>query len=97
MAATESRSCRICSNAVTPTHSIMLFSSVSLASGLADRLSKVVDVLVAADDGQSRFICRSCKNKFTSAESFRTTAKETYQKNNGSLELILSALVEREQ
>ena len=24
------------------------------------------------------------------AESFRTTAKETYQKNNGSLEFILS-------
>ena len=90
MATTESRSCRICSNAVTRTHSIALFSRESLASGLADRLSRVVDVPVAADDGQSRFICRTCKKKFLSAESFRTTAKETYQKNNGSLELFLS-------
>eukprot|EP00731_Ephydatia_muelleri_P018835 Em0011g875a len=55
-------------------------------SRLADRLS----VPVAADDSQSRFICRSCKNKFMAAESFRTTAKETYQNNNGSLEFILS-------
>eukprot|EP00731_Ephydatia_muelleri_P029160 Em0020g804a len=68
----------------------MLFSSVSLASGLADRLSRVVDAPVAADDGQSRFICRSCKIKFMAAESFRTIAKETYQKNNGSLKFNLS-------
>ena len=32
------------------------------------------------------------KNKFLSAETFRTTAKETHQKNNGSLELFLSGI-----
>ena len=90
MTATDSRTCRICSNTLTRKHSIALFSRHSLASGFADRLSRVADVSVAADDGQSRFICRSCKQKFLSAESFRTTAKENYQKNNGPLELLLS-------
>ena len=77
MATTESRSCRICGSIVSPTHCIALFSSrwESLASGFADRLSKVADVPVAPDDGLSKFICRICNRKLLSAESFITTAK----------------------
>ena len=34
-----------------PSHCVVLFSTKSFASGLADRLSKGFDVLVAPDDG----------------------------------------------
>ena len=57
------------------------FSRESLASDLANRLSKVADVPVASEDGLSRFICIPCKNKLMSGEYFRTTAKATYEKN----------------
>ena len=64
------------------THYVTLFSRESLASDLANRLSKVADVPVASD-GLSRFICIPCKNKLMSGEYFRTTAKAkaTYEKN----------------
>ena len=42
---------------------VTLFSKESLASDIANRLSKVADVPVASDDGLSRFICKPCKNK----------------------------------
>ena len=42
----ESRSCRICGSVVPPTHWVALFSTKSLNSGLAERLSKVADVPV---------------------------------------------------
>ncbi|KAL5470966.1 hypothetical protein EMCRGX_G029030 [Ephydatia muelleri] len=57
----------------------------SLASDLANRLSKVADVPVAPDDGLSRFMCRSCKNKLVSVEYYRTTAKASYEKNKDTL------------
>ena len=47
----KSRSCRICGSVVPPTLCVALFSMKSLTAGLADRLSKVVDVPVAPDDG----------------------------------------------
>ena len=97
MAATESRSCRICSNAVTRTHSITLFSRVSLTLGLADRLSRVVDVPVAADDGQSRFICRSCKHKFLSAEPSEPQPRKLIRRIMALSSSFSLVLVEREQ
>ena len=51
----ESRSCRICGSVVPPTHWAALFSTKSLNSGLAERLSKVADVPVAPDDGLTKF------------------------------------------
>ncbi|KAL5500465.1 hypothetical protein EMCRGX_G012030 [Ephydatia muelleri] len=83
--ATTSKSCRICGNALSPTHFIALFSGESLASDLANRLSKVADVPMAPDDGLSRFICRSCKHKLVSGECFRTTARASYEKNKDTL------------
>ncbi|KAL5517217.1 hypothetical protein EMCRGX_G002720 [Ephydatia muelleri] len=62
-----------------------LKSKESLASDLANRLSKVADVPVAPDDGLSRFICRSCKHKLVSGECFRTTARASYEKNKDTL------------
>ena len=76
-----SKSCRICDSVLFRTHSVALFSRESLASDLANRLSKVADVPVASEDGLSRFICIPCKNKLMSGEYFRTTAKATYEKN----------------
>ena len=43
------------------------FSRESLASDLANRLSKVADVPMASEDGLSRFICIPCKNKLASS------------------------------
>ena len=60
---------------------VHIFSRESLASDLANRLSKVADVPVASEDGLSRFICIPCKNKLMPGEYFRTTAKATYEKN----------------
>ena len=73
-----SKSCRICDSVLSCTHYVALFSRESLASDLANRLSKVADVPVASEDGLSRFICIPCKNKLM---YFRTTTKATYEKN----------------
>ena len=59
---TMSKSCRICDSVLSRTHYVALVSRESLASDLANRLSKVADVPVASD-GLSRFICIPCKNK----------------------------------
>ena len=80
----ESRSSRICGSVVPTTHCVALFSTKSLTSGLADRLSKVADVPVAPDDGLTKFICGICNRKFLLAESFITTAKASYEKSNAS-------------
>ena len=85
-----SKSCRICDSVLSRTHYVALFSRESLASDLANRLSKVADVPVASEDGLSRFICIPCKNKLICQESiFRTTAKATYEKNKDPLSLPL--------
>ena len=76
-----SKSCRICDSVLSRTHYVTLFSRESLASDLANRLSKVADVPVVSEDGLSRFICIPCKNKLMSGQYFRTTAKATYEKN----------------
>ena len=78
---TMSKSCGICDSVLSRTHYVALFSRESLASDLANRLSKVADVPAASEDGLSRFICIPCKNKLMSGEYFRTTAKATYEKN----------------
>ena len=80
----ESKSCRICGSVVPPTHCVALFSTKSLNSGLAERLSKVADVPVAPDDGLTKFICGICNRKLLSAESFIRTAKASYEKNKAS-------------
>ena len=85
MATEETVLCRICSNFVDCKHSISLFSRECLASGLAERLSKVTDVPVTPNDGLSQHICRPCNRKFISAESFRILAKASYEKNRTSL------------
>ena len=77
----ESKSCRICGSVVPPTHCVALFSTKSLNSGLAERLSKVADVPVAPDDGLTKFICGICNRKLLSAESFIRTVKASYEKN----------------
>ena len=79
---TMSKSCRICDSVLSRTHCVALFSRESLASDLANRLSKVADVPVASEE--SRFICIPCKNKLMSGEYFRTTAKATYEKNKST-------------
>ena len=48
---TMSKSCRICDSVLSRTHYVALFSRESLASDLANRLSKVADVPVASEDG----------------------------------------------
>ena len=78
-------------------HATPLFSRVSLTLGLADRLSRVVDVPVAADDGQSRFICRSCKHKFLSAEPSEPQPRKLIRRIMALSSSFSLVLVEREQ
>ena len=61
-----SKSCRICDSVLSRAHYVSRFSRESLASDLANRLSKVARVPVASEDGLSRFICIPCKNKLAS-------------------------------
>ena len=82
MATAESLSCRICCSFVSSTHCIALFSRECKRSGLAERLSRVID---APNDGVSQYICRPCNRKFLSAESFRVLAKTSYDKSRGAL------------
>ena len=76
-----SKSCRFCDSVLSRTHYVAHYSRESLASDLANRLSKVADVPVASEDVLSIFICIPCKKKLMSGEYFRTTAKATYEKN----------------
>lgn len=51
-----------------------------MRSGLAERLSIVMDVPVSQNDGLSQYICRPCNRKFLAAESLRVLAKASYDK-----------------
>ncbi len=82
MATAESLSCRICSNFVSSSHCIAVFSRTSC---IAERLSRVTDVPVTLNDGLSKHICRPCNRKFLSAESFRVLAKTSYEKRGTPL------------
>ena len=44
------------------------------------RLSRIIDLPVTADDGLSQHICRPCNRKFIAAESFRSSAKTSYER-----------------
>ena len=80
MATAETLSCRVCSSFMSSTHCIAVFFRDSMRSGLAERLSVVLDVPVTPNDGLSKYICRPCNRKFLAAESLRVLAKATYNK-----------------
>ena len=80
MATAETLSCRVCCSFMSSTHCIAVFSRESMRSGLAERLSVVLDVPVVPNDGLSKYICRPCNRKFLAAESLRVLAKASYDK-----------------
>ena len=74
--------CRICSRSVISKHSVALFSrfQFSLFSGVAERLSRVINSPVVAISGHSEYICRPCNRKFLAAEAFIVLAKSSNEK-----------------
>ena len=68
--------CRICSRSVISKHSVALFSR----SGVAERLSRVINSPVVAISGHSEYICRPCNRKFLAAEAFIVLAKSSNEK-----------------
>ena len=77
MAATQIHSCRLC---CLPSTQLLFFSIDSVRAGTPGRPSSIVDLPVTADDGLSQYICRPCNRKFTAAESFRSTARMSYER-----------------
>ena len=80
MATIKVNVCRFCGNVVLPTLSVALFSKDGLDKGLPGRISRVVDLPVSSEDGLSPHLCRPCMRKFQSAETFRSMAKSSYEK-----------------
>ena len=78
---TASVSCRICCRFSLNKHSISLFPRVHNSSDVANRISRVINCPVAADDGMSHYICRPCNRKFLAAETFIMLAKASYAKS----------------
>ena len=71
--------CRLCCSEVVSKHSVALFSKDAVKADLAGRFSSLAQVPVSEDDSHSKYLCRTCKNRFTALEaklqSFRSMAK----------------------
>ena len=89
--------CRLCCNVVTSTHCLALFSKESLQKNLPGRLSKLLELPVSSSDGLSAYLCRSCVNKFHTAESkldsLRTLARAGYEKGGHNRSVLPSSSV----
>ena len=73
-------SCRFCGNTVLPTLSVGLFTKDGIEKDLPGRISRVVDLPVSKEDGLSPHLCRPCMRKFQTAETLRSMAKSSYEK-----------------
>ncbi len=71
--------CRLCCAEVIRTHSVSLFSPLSIKSDLPGRLSRLAEVPVDPDDGLSKYLCRLCREKLTKLEEFRAKAHSCYR------------------
>ena len=63
-----------------PKLSIALFTKDGLDKDLPGMISRVVDLPVSREDGLSPYLCRPCMRKFQAAETFRSMAKSSYEK-----------------
>ena len=70
---------RIWDSVLSRTHYVALFSRESLASDLANRLSKVADVPVASEDGLSRFILEQQPRLLTNKDPTLTASGSNSQ------------------
>ena len=82
MASVKVNVCRFCGNTVLPTLSVALFSKDGLDKDLPGRISRVVDLPVSREDGLPSYLCRPCMRKFQTAETFRSFAKSSYEKQS---------------
>ena len=80
MATIKVNVCRFCGNTVLPKLSIALFTKDGLDRDLPGRISRVVDLPVSREDDLSPYLCRPCMRKFQAAETFRSMAKSSYEK-----------------
>ncbi len=71
--------CRFCCAAVPRKHTSALFTPDALSKDLPGRLSTLLQLPVASDDGHPPHCCGPCLRKFLSSERFVTTAKCSYQ------------------
>ena len=55
-------------------------ASHTLSSFVPGRISRVVDLPVSKEDGLSPHLCRPCMRKFQTAETLRSMAKSSYEK-----------------
>ena len=86
----QTLSCRFCTNSVAVKHSVAIFSIDSVKSGMLGRLSIVSSLPVAAGDGLSQYMCRSCNRKFIVAECFRSTVRTCYEKRGFQVSAAVS-------
>lgn len=84
MATIKVNVCRFCGNTVLPTLSVGLFTQDGLDKDLPGRISRVIELPVSSEDGLSPHLCRPCMRKFQSAETFRSMAKSSYEKQGYS-------------
>ncbi len=64
----SSRVCRLCRAVVAGNRSVYLFSSASLKQRWGSRISELLFVTVAVDDGISQYMCEMCKNRLVHLE-----------------------------
>ena len=79
--------CRICLAETESKHSTALFTATGLSQGWPSRLTELLQVDVAKDDGLPRHICRSCRGKVATIEgklqNLRALAQESLRKLRG--------------
>ena len=85
--ATRSCLCRLCQSAVPSAHAVCLFGPTASRQNLPSRISDLLDVPIAENDGYPEHICEKCKRRLERLEkaaedlvNFRSQANSSYGK-----------------
>ena len=85
--ATRSCLCRLCQSSVSSAHAVCLFGPTATKQNLTIRISDLLDVPIAVNDGYPEHICEKCKRRLErlekaaeDLENFRSQASSSYNK-----------------
>ena len=88
--ATRSCLCRLCQSSVSSAHAVCLFGPTATRQNLTIRISDLLDVPIAVNDGYPEHICEKCKRRLErlekaaeDLENFRSQASSSYNKLPG--------------
>ncbi len=79
--------CRLCQSAVPSAHAVCLFGPSATRQSLSSRISDLLDVPIAENDGYPEHVCEKCKRRLErlekaaeDLENFRSQANSSYIK-----------------